>query len=75
MGMGLEGMTYQLEGKRELLSLPYFRGSSHSFQFSYCKVKGDGSAGRLVWKRKEKKKALLMAAVREYAIKNKKAIL
>lgn len=56
MGMGLERMTYQLEGKRQLLSLPYIHGPSHIFQFSYCKVKWNVSAWKLIWKRKEKKK-------------------
>lgn len=40
MGAGLEGTTPQLEGERQLISLPYFHGPSHVFQFSYCKVKG-----------------------------------
>lgn len=40
MGAELEGITYQLKGKRQLISLPYFHGTSHVSQFSYCKVKG-----------------------------------
>lgn len=40
MGAGLERMTSQLKGERQLISLPYFHGPSHVFQFSYCQVKG-----------------------------------
>lgn len=76
MGAGLGRMTSQLEGKRQFISLPYFHGPSHVFQFSYCKVKGStGMAllGGLSKKRKEEKRGLVIWAGKvmgsEYAIK------
>ena len=71
MGAGLEGMTSQLKGERQLISLPYFHGPSHVFQFSYCKVKGSIGMvllGGLSKKRKEKKRGWLYGLERWWGV-------